>query len=46
MLDSTVTVRFAFHTSHASNAVDGNHVAFEDRLDYLARFSDRLAEIR
>ena len=46
MLDSTATVRFAFHTGHAFHAVDGNHAAFEARLDYLARFSDRLAEIR
>ena len=46
MLDSSVAIRFAFHTGHAFHAVDGNQTAFESRLDYLARFSDRLAEIR
>ena len=45
-MDSSVAIRFAFHTGHAFHAVDGNQTAFESRLDYLARFSDRLAEIR
>ncbi len=46
MLDATSTVRFALHTGRAFHAVNGDRLAFEARLDYMARFADRMAEIR
>ena len=46
MLDATTTVRFALHTGRAFHAVNGDRLAFEARLDYMARFADRMAEIR
>ncbi len=46
MLEETSRVRLALHTGRAFHSVDGNHLAFESRLNYMARFADRLAEIR
>ncbi len=46
MLDASADVRLALHTGLAFHSVDADHMAFETRMRYLRRFSDRLAEIR
>ncbi len=46
MLDASTDVRLALHTGHAFHSVDSDSQAFEVRMDYLRRFSERLAEIR
>ena len=45
-LDGGRHLRFALHTGLAFHSVDGNHLAFEARMDYLRRFSDQIVEIR
>ena len=45
-LDATPNARFAFHTGLAFQSVGTSRRAFEDRLGYMRRFGERLAEIR
>lgn len=45
-LDSTPNARVSFHTGLAFHSVGTSHSTFEDRLGYMRRFDDRLAEIR
>ena len=45
-LDEAHNVRFSLHTGYAYQSVGMRHHTFVDRLGYLSRFGDRLAEIR
>ncbi len=45
-LDETSNTRFSFHTGLSFHSVGTDHSTFEDRLGYMRRFDDRLAEIR
>lgn len=45
-LESTPNARISFHTGLAFHSVGTSHSTFEDRLGYMRRFDERLAEIR
>lgn len=45
-LNETQNVRFSLHTGFAFQSVGLNHHTFLDRLGYMRRFDDRIAEIR
>ena len=45
-LDEAQNMRFSLHTGFAFQSVGMRHHTFVDRLGYLRRFGDRLAEIR
>ncbi len=45
-LDDTPNTRFSFHTGLSFHSVGTDHSRFEDRLGYMRRFDENLAEIR
>ncbi len=45
-LDDTPNTRFSFHTGLSFHSVGTDHLRFEDRVGYMRRFGENLAEIR